>query len=238
MILEGIMARAKNGKAISETRKTRAERRRLKRLLSEAERKGDLATWKRAKAISGYIRGMTVIVLAEQLGVARATINRWMRWFEAEGTDGLRTKIQPGGMSRLTSEQSEELVKTIEEGPEAAGFTSGVWTGPMIGEWIRRQFGVTYHSQHIPRLLHKLGFSVQRPRRRLARADVERQEIWLKQTFPKIKKKPGKSGALYSSRTRRVSGSTVRSTERGQELGISHGLIPTANDRQPTSTAL
>jgi transposase len=232
------MARAKNGKAISEGRKTRAERRRLKRLLSEAEREGDLATWRRAKAISGYISGTSVITLSEQLGVVRATINRWMRWFEAEGTDGIRTRVPPGGMSRLTPEQSQELVRTIEAGPEMAGFTSGIWTGPMIGEWISRHFGVKYHHEYIPRLLHKLGFSVQRPRRLLARADVERQEIWLRKTFPKIKKKPEKSGELYSSKTRRVSGSTVHFTARGQELDISHELIPTASDRQPTSTVL
>jgi len=231
------MTRAKNGKAISEMRKTRAERRRLKRLLSEAERKGDLATWRRAKAISGYIGGESVITLCEQIGVVRATINRWMGWFEAEGTDGIRTKVPPGGMSRLTPEQSEKLVTVIEAGPEAAGFTTGVWTGPMIGEWIRREFGVTYHNLYIPRLLHKHGFSVQRPRRRLARADIERQEIWLKKTFPKIKKKPAKSGVLSSSRMRRASGSMGRSTERGQELGVSPELIPTASDRPPTSTA-
>jgi transposase len=42
----------------------------------------------------------------------------------------------------------------------------------------------------LPRLLHQLGFSVQRPRKRLARADREAQEIWLKKRLPAIKKRP------------------------------------------------
>ena len=47
-----------------------------------------------------------------------------------------------------------------------------------------------YHNQHVPRLLHKLGFSVQRPRKRLARANSEAQDYWLRKRFPSIKKKP------------------------------------------------
>ncbi|MEM6559781.1 MAG: winged helix-turn-helix domain-containing protein [Myxococcota bacterium] len=78
----------------------------------------------------------------------------------------------------------------IENGPESYGFSAGVWTGPMIGELIRREFGVSYHNHHIPRLLHQLGFSVQRPRKRLARADHAAQEYWLRERLPTIKKKP------------------------------------------------
>jgi len=51
----------------------------------------------------------------------------------------------------------------------AGGYTSGVWTGP-IADLIEQRFGVRYHNHHIPRLLNQLGFSVQRPRKRLARA--------------------------------------------------------------------
>ncbi|MBN2344288.1 MAG: winged helix-turn-helix domain-containing protein, partial [Deltaproteobacteria bacterium] len=61
--------------------------------------------------------------------------------------------------------------------------------GTGRGFTIEERFGVRYHNHHIPRLLHKLGFSVQRPRKRLARADAEEQEIWIRQKFPAIKKK-------------------------------------------------
>lgn len=58
---------------------------------------------------------------------------------------------------------------------------SSTWQG------IRRKFGVRYHNHHVPRLLHPLGFSVQRSRKRLARADREPQETWLKKRLPAIK---------------------------------------------------
>lgn len=53
---------------------------------------------------------------------------------------------------------------------------------------IEQRFGVRYHNHHIPRLLNQLGFSVQRPRKRLARADAEAQAVWLRDKFPATKK--------------------------------------------------
>jgi transposase len=65
----------------------------------------------------------------------------------------------------------------------------------MIGDVIEQRFGVRYHNHHVPRLLHQLGFSVQRPRKRLARADAEAQEYWLRVRLPTIKKKRGLAAA-------------------------------------------
>lgn len=183
------MARARNGQAISAERASRHELRALRKLQKEAKRNGDLPTWRRATAVLGYLNGVSVIQQATQLDVTRGSVNRWLQWFEAAGTEGLRPRERLGGEARLSDAQQQELVALVEAGPLAAGYQSGVWTGPMVGELIRRRFAVSYHNHHIPRLLHKLGFSVQRPRKRLAKADAERQAIWLKQTFPAIKKK-------------------------------------------------
>lgn len=184
------MARAKNGEAIRPERRNRKERARLQRLLATAEKASDLKTWRRAKAVLGYLAGMRVVNLADELGVTRGSVNRWLQWFDAQGTEGLKPRIAPGAPSRLSAKECRELVAIIEAGPQRAGFSSGVWTGPMIGDLIRRRFGVSYHNHHVPRLLHKLGFSVQRPRKRLARADLARQEYWIRTTFPRLKKEP------------------------------------------------
>ena len=66
-------------------------------------------------------------------------------WYEAMGPDGLVTGTAPGPAPRLSEEQL--LVALIEDGPEAAGYTSGVWTGPMIGDLIAQRFGVRYYNR-------------------------------------------------------------------------------------------
>lgn len=184
------MNRSKKGQAIGPERRTRAERGRLRTLLKRTKRSGDLKTWRRARAVLGYLRGRSVIEMVEEVDVTRGSINRWLQWFDAEGTDGVRPRKAAGPAPRLTPGQFAELTATIDAGPQASGYATGMWTGPMIGDWIRRMYGVKYHNHHIPRLLHKLGFSVQRPRKRLCRADKNRQEYWLRERFPSIKKKP------------------------------------------------
>jgi transposase len=188
------MARARTGQAISPARRTPEELDRLNTLLKEAESAGDIDVWRRARGVLSYIEGTRVAEIAQNLKVVRGSVNQWLRWFELAGVQGLRGSKAPGPAPKLTSAQQEELGALIDAGPQACGYQSGVWTGPMIGELIRTRFGVSYHNHHVPRLLHQLGFSVQRPSKRLARADLEAQAVWIRETYPEIKKKPPTSG--------------------------------------------
>jgi transposase len=140
--------------------------------------------------VLGYIEGRRVVDLAVELDVTRGSVNRWLQWYEAMGVEGLLTATPPGPSPKLTEQQRVELATLVEAGPLSAGYQSGVWTGPMIGDLIESRFGVRYHRHNVPRLLHELRFSLQRPRKRLARADAVKQATWRRTTFPAIKKNP------------------------------------------------
>jgi transposase len=183
------MGRCKNGEAISAAGRSVAARKRLQQFLEDARSHNDLDVWRRARGVLGYLDGRRVVDLAAELDVTRGSVNRWLQWYDALGVAGLVTGVPPGPAPKLSAAHREALVALIEAGPHEAGYTSGVWTGPMIGDLIAQRFGVRYHNHHVPRLLHELGFSVQRPRRRLARADADAQAHWLREKFPRIKKK-------------------------------------------------
>jgi transposase len=189
------VGRARTGEAISAKRRTPTARKKLRRFVAAAEGRGDLDCWRRGRSVLGYIEGRRVVDLAAEAGVTRGSVNRWLQWYEALGIDGLLTGISPGAPPRLSEEQRAELAALVEGGPLAAGYQSGVWTGPMIGDLIEQRFGVRYHTHYVPELLHLLGFSVQRPRKRLARADAYAQDYWLRVRFPAIKKKPPHAAA-------------------------------------------
>lgn len=189
------MGRCKNGEAISPAKRSTAARKALRRCLDDARADNNLDVWRRARAVLGYIEGRRVVDLAAELDVTRGSVNRWLQWYEALGVEGLVTAVPPGPMRKLRDVHRDQLTALIEAGPIAAGYTSGVWTGPMIGDLIAARFGVRYHNHHVPRVLHELGFSVQRPRRRLARADIEAQAVWLREKLPRIKKKPPPAAA-------------------------------------------
>ena len=182
------MARSKNGQAIRPSQRTSEKLVSLKEFLDESERQADLATWRRGRAVLGYIEGRSVAQITVELDVSSSAIKKWLRRYDVRGVQGLWTRTAPGAAHRLSDEQLAHLKDVIRAGPQAAGFSSGVWNGPMVKHWIEENFGVQYHKQHIPRLLHRLGFSVQRPRKLLARADAEAQRQWVEVRLPAIKK--------------------------------------------------
>jgi putative transposase len=137
--------------------------------------------------------GASLLAMAKKLDVTQSAVTKWLAAYVEHGFDGLSPAKPPGSQSRLSAEQLEEVAQTVEIGPEAAGFASGVWTARMIGEFIHQRFGVAYNWKYVPELLHKLGFSVQRPRKKLSRADHEAQELWIRKVFPKLKKTPDAS---------------------------------------------
>jgi transposase len=215
------VAKTKDGEAISRARRRGKQLKELDEFIVEAKLKNDLGEWRRGRAVRAYIDKRRVIDIAADFGVTRGSVNRWLQWYEADHVEGLRTTIAEGPAPKLTDKQRAELIVLVEEGPLASGYQSGVWTGPMIGDLIEQRFMVRYHNHHVPRLLHQLGFSVQRPRKRLARADLERQAVWLRETFPAIKKKRDSAEVSSRSATRQASGSTGRSTGRGHESASS-----------------
>lgn len=184
------MARWRNGQAISARRRTPEALAELDAFIGDAESRGALDEWRRGRAVRLYVEGERVVAIHTAFGVCRGSVNLWLRWYETMGVDGLRTWKPPGAPRKLTDGQRAEIASIVEGGPQAAGFTSGMWTGRMVGALIEERYGVRYHPHNIPPLLHELGFSVQRPRKRLARADAEAQATWLRERLPDTKKKP------------------------------------------------
>lgn len=90
------MARSKNGKAISQRRRAPTAIRKLRGQIRRAKESGDLATWRRAHAVLGYIQGKSVIALSAELDVTRGSVNRWLQWYEAQGIEGLRPRKGSG----------------------------------------------------------------------------------------------------------------------------------------------
>jgi len=66
----------------------------------------------------------------------------------------------------------------------------------MIARVVDEEFGIHYHPGHVRKVLKALGFSVQRPRRQLAKADPAEQDRWQRYTYPRLKKTAERKAAL------------------------------------------
>lgn len=163
---------------------------RLVKLSKEAEREGAYRVAKRLEAVVLNSEGRTSGDLAGILKAPRSKVSEWLARYEAHGVAGLLEGCRSGRPPRLTEAQRQRLGDILDSGPVAYGLDSGVWTSPMIAWAIEEEFDVAYHPGHVRKLLHDLGFSVQRPRRLLARADRREQDRWHRHTYPGLKKKP------------------------------------------------
>jgi transposase len=165
----------------------------LNRLRKEAETEGAYRVAKRIHAVLLNSSGHTSGEVSEVLKAPLSRVSEWLRNYEEYGYEGLLEGYRPGCPSRLSPGQKVALGDLIDSGPIAYGFSSGVWTSPMIARVIEEEFDVIYHPGHVRNLLHHLGFSVQRPKRRLAMADPEKQDRWHRRTYPNLKKKRARS---------------------------------------------
>ena len=163
---------------------------RLTRLSKEAEREGAYRVAKRLRAVLLNSEGRTSGELAEILQAPRSKVSEWLQRYQSQGLEGLLEGYRSGRPSELTEQQQHQLGDILDSGPVAYGLDTGIWTSPMIAWVIEEEFGVSYHPGHVRKLLHAMDFSVQRPRRVLARADAAAQERWQRRTYPHLKKKP------------------------------------------------
>jgi transposase len=163
---------------------------RLVRLSKEAERDGAYRVAKRLQAVVLNSEGRTSGELAGILKAPRSRVSEWLSLYQRHGVEGLLEGYRPGRPPLLTAEQRTHLADILDSGPVAYGLDTGLWTSPMLAWLIEEEFGVAYHPGHVRKLLHQMGFSVQRPRRVLARADAAAQDRWHRRTYPNLKKKP------------------------------------------------
>lgn len=132
-----------------------------------------------------YTQGAAAAILE----VDANSVTRWVMAYQRKGIEGLRPKNGGGRPSRLSADQDHRLSKIIQNGPDAFGLDTGVWTGPLVRDVIEKRFKIRYSVEQSRRILHRLGFSVQYPKHVLSEASQAAQDAWLRHTLPAIKKK-------------------------------------------------
>jgi transposase len=86
--------------------------------------------------------------------------------------------------------KKQRLTQLLVRGAEAAGFPTDLWTCPRVATLIRERWDISYHVDHVCRLLHSLGLSPQRPERRAIERDELQIQNWIRTDWPRAKKKP------------------------------------------------
>ena len=145
---------------------------------------------RRFAALALYRDGVPQAEIARRFDVSRAAVCQWLTRAKRRGKAALRRRPRPGRPPKLTTRQRRSLVKILARGADAAGYATQLWTAERIRRLVWERFGVRYHVHHVPKLLRQCGWSYQRPSGRALERDEDAVQRWLRQEWPRIKKKP------------------------------------------------
>jgi transposase len=165
---------------------------------------------RRMLAIANVLDGMSRVLSAKLAGLDRQSLRDWVHRYNAEGPEGLYDRKAPGARAKLDEKQRQRIKEIVLKGPDAAKDGLVRWRCCDIKDVIWREYGVSYHEDHIGRLLDTLGLSYITGRPRHPKGDLQKQEEFKKTSGRSSRKlspntpkaRPSKSG----SRTRQGSG--------------------------------
>ena len=146
---------------------------------------------RRLRAARLLRQGKGVNEVARIIGCSTGSVDRWKKALRKHGVDGLKARPHPGPKPRLNSAQKRRLAALLERGAAAAGYDSDLWTCRRVRDLIGHTFGVWYDFNHVGRILHSLGLSVQKPEARARERDERAIARWRETDWPRIEETRG-----------------------------------------------
>jgi transposase len=129
--------------------------------------------------------------VAAFLGVHPETVAEWVRAHQAGGDAALAAKPHPGRTPFLTPDQERQVLGWLADPPTKHGFRTDLWTAARVAHLVETRFGVAFHPHYLREWLAKRNYSPQKPARRAKQRDPVEIDRWLKDEWPRIKKRRG-----------------------------------------------
>jgi transposase len=149
----------------------------------------DWREWRRMRALHLKQQGWYQRDIAEALGVSEVSVSRRMARAREGGPEALLCHPAPGHPAQLAPAQKRLIPDFLWHGPEAYGFRGEVWTCARIAKVIEQEFGVSYHKDHVSRLLRELHWTPQVPITRAIQRDEEAIERWRDAVWPELRRR-------------------------------------------------
>jgi transposase len=126
---------------------------------------------RRLRAVELVNEGESPEDVAHFLGCGRSSVYTWAK-LARENPSALAAKPHPGRTPRLSEADRQRLEGLLLEGAKAHGGRTALWTAARVADLIEREFRVTFHPEHVRKVLkRKLGWTSQKPQRRAKERD-------------------------------------------------------------------
>lgn len=132
----------------------------------------------------------TIASIAEDLGCGTDTVIRVRRLYRQEGVAALVPIKPPGRKSKATPEFLQAMKQAVETHPLTLGYGFSNWSVVRLAEHLAKTTGIRFSDDQLRRLLHKQGFSVQRPKHTMKGKRDEKAYRKARGQLQRLKKKP------------------------------------------------
>jgi transposase len=140
---------------------------------------------RRRRAVALVDQGESPTTVARVLGVSTSSLHRWRRL--ARQPHGLAARPVPGPAPGLSDYHLRRLERLLLQGAKKHGWPNELWTADRVARLIRERFGVSYHPEHVRKVLkRRLGWTSQKPKRKARERDDKEVERWLADELPRI----------------------------------------------------
>src|SRR5262249_26647386 len=81
-----------------------------------------------------------------------------------------------------------KLERLLRQGAKKHGWPNELWTADRVARLIRQRFGVSFHPEHVRKILkRRLGWTSQKPRRKARERVDKEEERWLGDEVPRLR---------------------------------------------------
>jgi transposase len=126
---------------------------------------------RRLRAVELVNEGESPEDVARFLGCGRSSVYTWVKRAR-ENPGALAAKPHPGRTPRLGEADRQRLEGLLLQGAKAHGWRTDLWTAARAADLIERHFGISFHPEHVRKVLkRKLNWTSQRPQRKAKERD-------------------------------------------------------------------
>ena len=102
--------------------------------------------------------------IAADLGCSVGTVDLIRKAYREQGLAGLTPHKPTGRKSRATPEYLAALKTLLETSSLELGYGFSVWSLARLNAHLKRQTGISFSEDQLGRIVHRLGYSFQRPK--------------------------------------------------------------------------
>jgi len=139
------------------------------------------------EAAKFFAAGHTRAEVAVLCGVSWRSAHEWHRAWSKDGAEALKAKKKPGPVAKFSEEDMAVLATELRRGPIAHGYDNALWSLPRVGRLITETFRCKVSPSEVWRLLRRMRWSPQKPKRQARERDEENIQAWKDQRWPQIK---------------------------------------------------